>query len=239
MVGRFDSPDPLAHVKPWNSPYAFCGGDPINRTDPTGLNDFYHRGVHIGSDNEKNGIVWVVPEGTKNEKDIVDNIKQNNGKGSSAWEDIKDQCVNTNATIEMIEEMLNYIGDDFSGGDAPQNNREYGGLYYRETVTEEDPGPITDPSSSSSAGIRLHGKRHSYHSHPSGEINGRRYMQPPSEADFNNAAYDGNYTRMVFAMGKKIIYVYNGIKYNNKRYVGRLGIDHINRTVEKRKKPLK
>lgn len=39
MAARFDQPDKLSDVKPWNSPYAFCGGDPINRTDPTG-NDY-------------------------------------------------------------------------------------------------------------------------------------------------------------------------------------------------------
>ena len=39
MAGAFTSPDALAHKKPWNSPYAFCGGDPINNTDPTG-NDY-------------------------------------------------------------------------------------------------------------------------------------------------------------------------------------------------------
>ena len=37
MAGRFDVPDGMAHVKPWNSPYSFCGGDPINYVDPTGM----------------------------------------------------------------------------------------------------------------------------------------------------------------------------------------------------------
>ena len=39
MTGRFDVPDGMAHVKPWNSPYAFCGGDPINYVDEMG-NDY-------------------------------------------------------------------------------------------------------------------------------------------------------------------------------------------------------
>lgn len=37
MAGAFTSPDALAHKMPWLSPYAFCGGDPINLSDPTGL----------------------------------------------------------------------------------------------------------------------------------------------------------------------------------------------------------
>lgn len=37
MAGRFDVPDALAGTMSWLSPYAFCGGDPVNFFDPTGL----------------------------------------------------------------------------------------------------------------------------------------------------------------------------------------------------------
>jgi len=33
----FTTPDPLAETHTWESPYAYCGGDPVNRMDPTGL----------------------------------------------------------------------------------------------------------------------------------------------------------------------------------------------------------
>jgi len=36
-VPGFTTPDPLAETHTWESPYVYCGGDPVNRMDPTGL----------------------------------------------------------------------------------------------------------------------------------------------------------------------------------------------------------
>ncbi len=33
----FTTMDPLAELAPWDSPYAYCGDDPVNRIDPTGM----------------------------------------------------------------------------------------------------------------------------------------------------------------------------------------------------------
>lgn len=38
---RFWQPDPKAHDYHWLSPYAYCGGDPINFIDPTGEKIYY------------------------------------------------------------------------------------------------------------------------------------------------------------------------------------------------------
>ena len=35
-LGSFTTWDPLAEKRPWDSPYAFCGGDPVNLSDPNG-----------------------------------------------------------------------------------------------------------------------------------------------------------------------------------------------------------
>ena len=37
-IARFWQPDPMSHDYHWLSPYAYCGGDPINRIDPDGKN---------------------------------------------------------------------------------------------------------------------------------------------------------------------------------------------------------
>jgi RHS repeat-associated protein len=42
-VPGFTTPDPLAELHCGESPYMYCGGDPVNRVDPTGL-DYYSSG---------------------------------------------------------------------------------------------------------------------------------------------------------------------------------------------------
>jgi RHS repeat-associated protein len=37
VLSAFTTPDPLGETRPWDSPYSYCGGNPVNRTDPTGL----------------------------------------------------------------------------------------------------------------------------------------------------------------------------------------------------------
>ena len=38
----FTTPDPLSEVRPWHSPYLFCGANPVMNTDPTGMMYFYN-----------------------------------------------------------------------------------------------------------------------------------------------------------------------------------------------------
>ena len=36
-LGRFMTVDPMAEKRPWESPYVYCGNNPVNRVDPTGM----------------------------------------------------------------------------------------------------------------------------------------------------------------------------------------------------------
>jgi RHS repeat-associated protein len=52
LYGRFTSMDPLAEKKPWISPYAYCSGNPVNRIDPDGRQDWMSlSGMFYGSNN--------------------------------------------------------------------------------------------------------------------------------------------------------------------------------------------
>ncbi len=43
VVGRFLTMDPLANVRPWESPYMYVGNNPLNNIDPTGEDWFYYQ----------------------------------------------------------------------------------------------------------------------------------------------------------------------------------------------------
>jgi len=42
-IGRWNTPDPLALKKIWQSPYVYCSNNSINRIDPDGKDDFFKR----------------------------------------------------------------------------------------------------------------------------------------------------------------------------------------------------
>ena len=51
----FTTPDPLAEMHPNESPYAYCGANPVNRIDPTGLE--YGDEDDTGDDENDIGII--------------------------------------------------------------------------------------------------------------------------------------------------------------------------------------
>jgi hypothetical protein len=57
-VPVFPTPDPLAEKYYWISPYAYCGNNPVNRIDPTGM-DWY---------TDKDGTYQYDPDITKDSK---------------------------------------------------------------------------------------------------------------------------------------------------------------------------
>jgi len=58
-IGGFLSVDPLAGERPGHSPYNYCSGNPIMRTDPTGMIDDWYQ------NNETNEVEWHEGSGAK------------------------------------------------------------------------------------------------------------------------------------------------------------------------------
>jgi len=62
-LGRWLSPDPDSLSGDPRSPYAYCGGDPINRSDPNGRTDYRNsQGEYVGSDGVADGGITIVTD---------------------------------------------------------------------------------------------------------------------------------------------------------------------------------
>ena len=67
--GCFLSQDPLSTKFPETTPYIYCGGDPINRTDPDGrmIDDYFnYNGEYLGTDNSSTDHVRIIRQDTWN-----------------------------------------------------------------------------------------------------------------------------------------------------------------------------
>ena len=78
MLPQFNGVDALSEKKPWNSPYAYCGGNPILRVDPTGFDewDINSKGYIVNHKKTKaHDAFYMVDENNKrvNGKELVFN----------------------------------------------------------------------------------------------------------------------------------------------------------------------
>ena len=78
MAGTFTSPDAKAIDYKWLSPYSFCGGDPINYTDPTGMDTW---GI-----NHNGEIEYHIEQQHDDQIIIVDRYNENGKPISESYE---------------------------------------------------------------------------------------------------------------------------------------------------------
>ena len=114
-------------------------------------------------------------------------------------------------SAENRQTMVDIVGkDNGKGGKSDANNREYGGYINESVVTEETPGPVSDPAINDKAEISIRYGSSTFHSHPSGDRfnpDGFSYfIQPPSPGDIEVA---GNHTHYLFARRQNKVYIYN------------------------------
>ena len=181
------SQDPLRTLKPGQSSYIFCSCDPINRTDPSGLADFWANGKLIGNDGIDDNRVLVmkttnkkyidketVPGAGLDKKTAKEAIKfiKDNSDNAEKFENssVYDCFIEVESSPETRQQMVDVVSqDDGQGGSSESNNREYGGYIENGTVISVKPGPKADPAKGESASIIIDGKQCStFHSHPSG-----------------------------------------------------------------------
>ena len=105
MAGAFSSPDAKASDYKWLSPYAFCGGDPINYVDPTGMDTW---GIN------HNGEIEYHIEQTDNDQIVIIDKFSDNGEPISATYKYKTLALKQQATVSANGTETNLLRFDVS-----------------------------------------------------------------------------------------------------------------------------
>ena len=155
-IARFMQPDPNADDYHWLSPYAYCGGDPINRVDPDGCDwvsrvvngvteYFYDRNVtsqDIADDIYGIGVVTHIPDGTQISIGEYTYTFNNDLKENKYGTVLKNDVLQDNSKIIYGDDYTifgttdescnaatlhkNYFGTSYTG---PHNPLDYNGDY--------------------------------------------------------------------------------------------------------------
>ena len=104
---------------------------------------------------------------------------------------------------------MSFIKDDGTGGDKPNNNREYLVFFDKQDQTDIGyrVGDIGNPDKDIdiSVGYKGYDGMAYFHTHPSG-YSSKGWKQPPSVQDISNGI---KFNMYVIGMGNKTVYIYN------------------------------
>ena len=206
-IARFWQPDPMLHNYHWLSPYAYCGGDPVNFIDPNGMQRYY-----VGMDGR------IIPEEeARRIKDLGhyaeplpdnDQIVIINEKGIVDASDMFDAGTIKFAFTTSISNMdINFLPQftDFviSGDEAAMdifkflanNITKRNGIEFGLNLMDEDPGSSTNDVFTGHTVAKL---KHSNTLYNYQKVRGRVFRefyhshkndQYPSRADYEVASY--------------------------------------------------
>jgi RHS repeat-associated protein len=137
-MGRFTTLDPMAEKYYSISPYAYCAGNPLKYTDPTGMlyGDYYNEDIKkIGTDGNKDGKKYIVID--KNEANKIK--KTDKAGGTTQRSDVK------SAILKPSQDVMTASNKAIQNTDNTRN--EYGFVAATDgstsTIqTNNDPGSV-------------------------------------------------------------------------------------------------
>ena len=235
LLMRFCSPDPLYAKFGPLSPWSHCAADPLNHFDPDGMAHYYNSTGYVGYSGKDDGKIYFIPD--NNQKIYTDRSYSAKSSGNSftvtlaitglisglsekgvAFENSPFADLINATTFELpgdyegITDMYKEFAQDTGTGEAIESNlREYGGYFIDNKFIKCAPGPVAS-SSDDKASIYLAGagNNSTAHSHPSGIVDGKFFLQFPSGQDFNVTKGTVHYVQGMYT-NKIYIYTDKGI----------------------------
>ena len=113
-MGRFQTVDPLCEKYYWISPYAYCGGNPVNRTDPDGMKwknqkeDEAYAKIVITAANKKISSKTKTLE--SQEKQLA-KLKANENPNQKKIDNMNSQISETKADISNLNSTVSEISE--------------------------------------------------------------------------------------------------------------------------------
>ena len=167
----FTTQDPLAEKTPWNSPYGYCSGNPINKIDPTGMTDYY---------NQNGKFVLTVDDGEDAKMMLfIDSRKE--ADAQQAIEERRYTTVPDETVLEAMDEVYKKTED---------SGNEHGFIVGQQGTVSTIVGGTSDEISNAEwhnaqKDIAENNDKISYdvHSHPKQDHQG--YIDIPSDEDYN------------------------------------------------------
>ena len=111
-LGIFLSPDPLAHMRPWITPYNYAQNNPATRSDPSGLldGDFHNeKGKYLGTDGINDNKIHIISD-----KASIKTIKANNKSGGKTQ--TSDVKVGFSTNKKTLKEAVNVYNRTVANG---------------------------------------------------------------------------------------------------------------------------
>ena len=212
-TGRFWGVDAMRSAMPgWNT-YHYTFNNPVRFVDLDGRmpGDYYDSsGNLLGTDGKKGGKVYVAKTGNSQS---VSNAIQNNKFDTARSES---HLLPSSSSRERMGEAVIRAGEN--------SIHEEGGIGVQrgdsDYILDAKRGPDADIETGY-AEINVFDLKHpekvrfddvlifTFHTHPSGTINGFPFVQEPSATDIENVGREG-IVGYVLAQGNQTVYIYNG-----------------------------